>query len=498
MRRRLLVVSMTLVGVVLLALMVPLLNAHAEDRTQDLFVGRLGDVTRFAVLAEDALEGGGFDGLTIDLQRYVEVYGGQVVVTNANREVVASAGAGGASGGAGGASVAGGASGVPENPQVAEVVDRALSGSGSEPPRTAWPWVEEPVVIGSPVGRDAQVLGAVVLVAPTSPVQESVSRWLLLLVVAGLATLLLTAYGVVVPFVGWILRPVHELDLTARRLAHGELSSRVPHKTGPPELQDLATSFNVMADHVETSQQQQRDLVADAAHQLGNPLTALRLRVENLGVAGADPDQVDTALEETDRLNTIVESLLDLSQVGAHRVETGCVDVAAQTRHRCEMWAPMFERLDVESPPSVLALASDDIVDVVLDALLDNAAKFAAGAPVEVAVTAPPAADGAADGGADGAAGEVLLRVRDHGPGLDAEDVEKVGARFFRGRQHQNVAGTGLGLAIVRARVLDIGGALEVSRPEGGGLQVAVRLPAFRGAAPGSSASPPDAGPAAR
>ena len=96
MRRRLLVVSMTLVGVVLLALMVPLLNAHAEDRTQDLFVGRLGDVTRFAVLAEDALEGGGFDGLTIDLQRYVEVYGGQVVVTNANREVVASAGAGAA------------------------------------------------------------------------------------------------------------------------------------------------------------------------------------------------------------------------------------------------------------------------------------------------------------------------------------------------------------------------------------------------------------------
>ena len=487
MRRRLLVVSMTLVGVVLLALMVPLLNAHAEDRTQDLFVGRLGDVTRFAVLAEDALEGGGFDGLTIDLQRYVEVYGGQVVVTNANREVVASAGAGRASGGAGGASD------VPENPQVAEVVDRALSGSGSEPPRTAWPWVAEPVVIGSPVGRDAQVLGAVVLVAPTSPVQESVSRWLLLLVVAGLATLLLTAYGVVVPFVGWILRPVHELDLTARRLAHGELSSRVPHRTGPPELQDLATSFNVMADHVETSQQQQRDLVADAAHQLGNPLTALRLRVENLGVAGADPDQVDTALEETDRLNTIVESLLDLSQVGAHRVETGCVDVAAQTRHRCEMWAPMFERLDVESPPSALALASDDIVDVVLDALLDNAAKFAAGAPVEVAVTVSTTSPAA-----DGDAGEVLLRVRDHGPGLDAEDVEKVGARFFRGRQHQNVAGTGLGLAIVRARVLDIGGALEVSRPEGGGLQVAVRLPAFRGAAPGSSASPPDAGPAAR
>ncbi len=463
MRRRLLVMSIALVSILLVALMAPLIVTFAGDRTQDLFVSRLSDVTRFAVLAGDVLEGDDTDGLTADLERYAEVYGGSVLVVNANREVVASSREGMA----------------PEGSAVG-VVDQALAGSPSQPPPTAWPWHDDPVLIASPVGRDAQVLGAVLMVAPTQPVQDSVQWWLMWLVLAGLATLGLTAYGVVVPFVGWTLRPVHDLDATARRLALGEMTSRA-HQTGPPELRDLARSFNLMADNVETSQRQQRDLVADAAHQLGNPLTALRLRVENLGSLGAS-DEAEKALEETDRLRKIVESLLDLSQVGAHAATVTAVDVAAAARHRCDMWAPMFERLDVDAPASATALATDDIVDVLLDALLDNASKFAADAPVQVTVVAE----------ADG----VLLRVRDHGPGLHPDDVQSVGARFFRGREHQNVPGTGLGLAIVHARMADIGGRMEVRLADGGGLQVDARFRRPTDAVRGSSAPRPDGGPA--
>lgn len=465
MRRRLLVVSLTLVGVLLVALMAPLATTYASDRTQDLFVSRLGDVTRFAVLAEDALESGDAAGLGADLERYVEVYAGSVVVVNANREVVAAAGDDLAM----------------SAPPVGEVVARALSGAGSSPPNTAWPWAQDRVVIGSPVGRDAQVLGAVVMVAPTGSVQTSVAQGLAWLMLAGVATMLLTAYGVIVPFVGWILRPVHDLDHAAKELAHGDLSSRA-HETGPPELRDLARSFNVMADHVEISQRQQRDLVADAAHQLGNPLTALRLRVENLGSSGAEPRAVETALEETDRLSAIVESLLRLSQVGAQQVVPERIDAAALARHRCEMWEPAFSRLTLDAPAEAPALGTPDIVDVVLDALLDNAAKFAAGSPVGVSVAAESE--------------EVRIQVRDHGPGLDADDVAKVGSRFFRGRQHQNVPGTGLGLAIVRARLDDVGGSLRVERAGGGGLQVEARLRTATHGAPGSSAPPLGAGPA--
>ncbi|MEX1909179.1 hypothetical protein L6241_12885 [Janibacter sp. Y6] len=89
MRRRMLIVSLVLVGAMLVALMTPLVVTHAAERTQDLFAERLGDATRFAVVAEDALEEDTFTGLSADLQRYTEVYGGSVVVVNANREVVA-------------------------------------------------------------------------------------------------------------------------------------------------------------------------------------------------------------------------------------------------------------------------------------------------------------------------------------------------------------------------------------------------------------------------
>lgn len=469
MRRRLLLVSVSLVSVLLIALTAPLVNAYAADRTQTLFVQRLTDVTRFAVLAEDVIEDGGAESLAADLERYAGVYGGAVLVTDANHDVVATSG---------------GRIGL-DHPEVSAAVAEALSGSSSTPPGTVWPWQEKPFVIGAPVGRDAQVLGAVVMVSPTDSVRDSVGRWLLFLVAAGLVTLAVTAVGLVSPLVGWILRPVHDLDRAARRLARGDLASRVPSHTGPPELRDLARSFNDMADNVQNSQRQQRDLIADAAHQLGNPLTALQLRVENLGSPPYEPAECDKVLEETDRLNSIVESLLDLSQVGARRVVTTCVDVPAQVRHRCRMWAPMFTQLTVDAPDTACARAGDDIVDVVLDALLDNAAKFAEGSPVDVTVEQDHD-------------GSVLLAVRDHGPGLDPEDVGKVGARFFRGRRHQNIAGTGLGLAIVRARVVEIGGEFTVAPADGGGVRVEVRLPPFTPDDRGSTAPLPDADPAVR
>lgn len=458
MRRRLLVLSVALVGVVLVALMGPLINTYAADRTQGLFVDRLADVTRFAVLAQDALENGDGKSLATDLRRYAEVYGGSVIVTTANRQVV----------------VRSGPEPDPRDQRVPDMIEDALSGRPSSPPDTAWPWTYDHIVIGSPVGRDAQVLGAVVMVVPTESVQRDVTAWLVLLLVAGLVTLLLTVFGVMVPFVGWVLRPVHDLELAAKRLADGDLGSRA-HRLGPPELRELAAAFNLMADNVETSQRQQRDLVADAAHQLGNPLTSLRLRLENLASSGTDPHQVETVLEETDRLNDIVESLLDLSQVGASTIEVVALDIVAQVRHRCEMWLPVFAAgLTLDAPPSATALVTHDLVDVVLDALLDNTTKFAPGSAVDVSVHA--------------ADDRVVLRVRDRGAGLDPDDVAKVGSRFFRGRQHQNVAGTGLGLAIVRARVEAVGGSLAVRLADGGGLQVDVAFLGVRPPSPGSSA----------
>ncbi|WP_435200255.1 HAMP domain-containing sensor histidine kinase [Janibacter sp. GS2] len=265
---------------------------------------------------------------------------------------------------------------------------------------------------------------------------------------------------------------MHALDRTAKELTGGDLGARAS-ETGPPELRDLAHSFNDMADSVEASQAQQRELVADAAHQLGNPLTALRLRAENLASGGAPLDDIEPVLEETDRLSATVESLLHLSRVGAHRVVPEALDVAALVRHRCEMWEPVFAELEVRSPDSVTAVATAEAIDTALDSLLDNAAKFAPGSPVQVSVTREPS-----PGAGSGPGHEVHVRVMDHGAGLHPEDVVRVGSRFFRGRAHQNVPGTGLGLAIVRARLADCGGSITVASPEGSGLAVTLVLPA--------------------
>lgn len=465
MRRRLVTVAGVLLALLLIALMAPLVSAYAEDRTKDEFTARLNDVTRFAVLAQDALERDRFGRLIADLERYVDVYRGTVIVTDANRTVVAAS-----------------ERGVDvSDAQVGDVLDRALSGSGSSQPATVWPWHDDSFVVGSPVGRDAHVLGAVVMIAPTDTIRDAVGTRLTWLALAGLAVLAAASAGLVGPFVRWILRPVGDLDVAARRLAHGDLATRVPASTGPPELRHLARSFNQMADNVETSQRQQRDLIADASHQLGNPLTALRLRVENLQADPHNVAEAEMAIEETERLNSIVESLLDLSQIGARQIELEPVDVAERTRRRCDMWSPVIDRLTLDAPPTCTAYANEGTVDLVLDALLDNAAKFAPGAPVDVVVRAET--------------GDVLLSVRDHGPGLPDKDVEKVGARFFRGREHQNVTGTGLGLAIVRARVEDVGGHFTVSTPEGGGLAVVVGFSSRR-AAPGSTAERQDGDPA--
>jgi K+-sensing histidine kinase KdpD len=141
------------------------------------------------------------------------------------------------------------------------------------------------------------------------------------------------------------------------------------------------------------------------------------------------------------------------------------------------MWQPVFTDLRVDATGAAPARATEGLVDLVLDALLDNAAKFAPDAAVDVQVATT--------------ADEIVLRVRDHGSGLAADDVAKVGDRFFRGREHQNVAGTGLGLAIVRARVRDVGGRVDVGLAPDGGLVVSVAL--VRAGSRGSSATPHDA-----
>ena len=202
-----------------------------------------------------------------------------------------------------------------------------------------------------------------------------------------------TAFGLA----GWVLRPVTELDAATHEIAEGA----APPGSGPgsarPSCAGSATSFNDMVDAVSDVMDRQRAFVAHASHQLRNPLTALRLRVEELGPSLTDPDgraEHRLALEETDRLATVLDALLTLARAEREENQRVTVDAAAAAASRVAAWLPLARhravalRLDPGEAPAY-ARTVPTAIDQALDALIDNAVKFS-GAGGEVTVTVRP------------------------------------------------------------------------------------------------------------
>jgi signal transduction histidine kinase len=316
----------------------------------------------------------------------------------------------------------------------------------------------------------------VVTVSPTGKVRDRVTSVWLALGGAGLLAAM-AAVATAFALARWALKPVTELSATAGQITAGEHTARVPHRTGPPELRRLAVSFNEMADSVTEALQRQRSFVAHASHQLRNPLTALRLRVEELGheLTGTDPAGVaaaraeqELALAETDRLGLVLDGLLALARAerGKHALTT--VDAVEVTEARVVAWQPLADRRAVElklvapaGPLPVSAVATG--LDQALDALIDNALKFTIGRVV-VSVAE-------ADGG-------VTVQVTDNGPGLTAEQRRRATEPFWRAPDAQNIDGAGLGLAIAHVLIEVSGGRIDLLPAPGKGLDARIWLPA--------------------
>ncbi|MFG1829510.1 sensor histidine kinase [Micromonospora chersina] len=467
MRRRLVISYLLLMVLVLLALETPLAATLATRETDRVRADRLADATRFASLAGPALRGGTPGPLDGELAAYDDLYGvGAAVVDRDRRTVSASArwefGAG-----------------------TDPALDTALSGQQFSGPEAVWPWVDGPLVVAVPINDGGEVLGAVVTTTPAAKVRRTVTAWWLLLAGIGLLAVLAcvsTAFGLA----GWVLRPVTELDAVTHEIAEGHRRARVRPRLGPPELRRLATSFNDMADAVSDVMDRQRAFVAHASHQLRNPLTALRLRVEELGPSLTDPDgrtEHQLALEETDRLATVLDALLTLARAEREENQRVTVDAAGIAASRVAAWLPLARHrsvtlaLDTTEAPAY-ARTVPTAIDQALDALIDNAVKFS-GAEGAVTVTVRPA-----DGG-------TTLEVRDTGPGMTASQLDQATERFWRAPDVQNVDGAGLGLTIVAVLVDASDGRLTMRQGEPRGLVAELWFPA-----PDDEPAEPD-GPAA-
>jgi signal transduction histidine kinase len=486
--RRLLVLLFALLSVLAMAFVVPLAQAFTTARSQQLYIDRLSDTRRFAVLAEQAmaehaLREDTHASLRAELVTYGELYGGSVTIVDREGQVFLTSsggsgsgasgsggsGSGGSGSGTSGSGTSSGASGggLPLVPGVAEVLANALAGQPDQRVPDVWPWQRQDYVIAEPVDRGSLVLGAVLTVSLTASARADVMDRLLLLTLASAGCVVVAATTLPLPLMRWILRPVYDLDAMAQQLRRGELQARVPVDEGPPELRGLAASFNAMAGSVQSALDQQRAFVADASHQLRNPLTALRLRVEQLA---GDPTPAEVgpaaqaALRETDRLARTVDGLLRLARAEASRADRSPVDLAEIAAARLRAWQPVLPQARLELYGRTLALAIPDVVSEILDVLLDNVAKYA------------PNADVVVSAGGVAPAGFVTLAVRDSGAGVPVDEAARLGERFYRAPSHRQISGTGLGLSIARALATAADGALLIT-PWPGAFTVTLHLP---------------------
>ncbi|GAA4706746.1 HAMP domain-containing sensor histidine kinase [Pseudonocardia yuanmonensis] len=462
MRTRLLVIVCVLVGLLALGLGVPLAVSNSRATQQELFIDRLTDTIYFASRAQRPITEDTASGLREEIARYDEVYGVAVtVVDRAGRVVAASRAA------------------PPElDADGRERLQVALASRRSAAPPLIMPWDTRPLVLAEPVLVDGEVRGAAITVSPTDALRAAEIRvWSLVaaLVLAALALGVLVA----VPVTRWILRPVRRLDEGTGRVTRAVLAGRpaepVSDGSGPPELRRLTLSFDRMAESVGQALSTQRAFVADASHQLRNPLTALRLRLSNLDgrVGGAAAEEHVAAMEEAERLSGVLDGLLALARAerdaGVDREVDTPVDPAVEDR--LDAWRPLAEhtglRLLRGGVRGLRVRIAPGGIETVLDALLDNAVKFTpSGGTVTVTVrpvrgSEPPLVD---------------VAVLDTGPGIPPEELERATDRFWRSPGQNNVEGSGLGLAIAARTVELAGGSLVLELPPRGGLKVAARL----------------------
>jgi two-component system sensor histidine kinase BaeS len=308
---------------------------------------------------------------------------------------------------------------------------------------------------------------------------SAVQAWIL---AAALAVALAALAGWVVA--ARIARPVVALTAASDRMAEGDLGARAQVDRAD-EVGRLAESFNAMAGRIQGTVTTLRRFVADAAHEIGTPLTALRADLELAQRTSASPQEqhyVERALEQAQRLEALSTSLLQLSRLEAgDAAEAGQVDAAQLARQAADAIASKAEqagvelRLDIAAGPLPVRASTAEL-QTVLSNLLDNAVKFTREGGT-VTLSAQPAGPGPSQAApAHAGPAPALLTVADTGVGIPEAEQAEIFERFHRARNVSAYPGNGLGLAIVKAAVERSGGTVTFTSSEAG-TEFRVKLP---------------------
>jgi signal transduction histidine kinase len=374
---------------------------------------------------------------------------------------------------------------TPVDPALLDSDREAVLNASADPDRVAgggflWTgdvWLMESQALEDPPAR-------IVVAAPLAPFTEPVARaskqglWVLLLVSFG-------AVGGAVWITGHLTRSLRDLSDAADAVSRGDLSHHVP-VGGKDEVGRVAEAFNTMTQSLVGTLERLStreslaavgQFAASLAHEVRNPLTAIRLDLQRVQEAlPADFDLYEDharALDEIQRLNDTVESALASARTGASQEVR--VDLKGPIHAAAQASAPAFTRngaeltLDLAPPPSIV-LGDEGALEQLFLNLLQNAAEaLTVGGDVVVTSNTED--------------GDAVVVVSDSGPGLPPELLEKVFEPLFTTRPE----GTGLGLTVARRIAMAHGGTLELESAPAGGLRAVVRLPIINEVTAGGS-----------
>jgi two-component system, OmpR family, sensor kinase len=362
-----------------------------------------------------------------------------------------------------------------------------FNASGSGPGAVAYRVIERPLHF-----RNLTVIVGI----PLSDVNDTLNRLLLVEVLVSGAVLAALAV-----LARWIvrrgLRPLDDMAEAAGEIAGGQLGRRVTPADDHTEVGRLGRALNSMLGEIEeafsvraASEERLRRFLADASHELRTPLTSIRGYAELFDLGAKErPADLATSMRhirhEADRMTVLVDDLLLLARLDRQRpldlTPADLVPVIRRATEAAQVNA-VGHRLRLSVPDRLVIPCDADRVRQVLDNLLANAVRHSPpGAPVEV--TLVPAQT------------HVTLLVRDHGPGVSEEESSRIFEPFHRAdfARARDEGGAGLGLAIVAAIARAHGGAVGVRRPDGGGAEFWVILPAGGAEGPESPDSVPSA-----
>jgi signal transduction histidine kinase len=457
-------VAVTLV--VLIALEVPLAVTFEQQRTTEASTELERDALAIGDLVEDDLEAGESTTLDEVVRQYEAERGARAVIVDPTGVALADSDPTAEVGESVGRSFA-------DRPEIAQ----ALAGEVSLVTRYSETLGETLQIVAAPVRSGGRVLGAVRVSRSRAEIDEEVRRYQLAL--GAIAVLsLLGCIGLGYAVGRWATGALAGLQRAASRLERGDLDSRAPTGVGPPEVQDLAASFNAMAERLGTLVRSSQDFAVDASHQLRTPLTAVRLRLDNLAATSGDEEAVDAVLRDISRLDQTIDALLAFTRLERQPTQPTAIRIGDALHERAAVWSPTAE----EDTVRVAVVEHHDLDERIefdpnhLEQVIDNL--------VANAIEAAPSAS-TVELWARSRGDHVEIHVTDHGPGLSEEDRERAFDRHWGMRP----GGTGLGLAIVERLCSHNRASVSLEETPGGGIDATVVVRRASGAPIGEPAS---------